>query len=102
MYNFAAGVTFLSFAVITMGSVYCFIKLMIAMQMFSGFLCKDCIDSPEAYKDIFENILETGAGDEHCVARGLMGSIVGPYSYERGDCPLNKNQKPDSIRYLND
>eukprot|EP00092_Neocalanus_flemingeri_P006327 GFUD01006809.1.p1 GENE.GFUD01006809.1~~GFUD01006809.1.p1 ORF type:complete len:307 (-),score=39.52 GFUD01006809.1:222-1142(-) len=72
-------------------------KLWIVILMFQCFDCEDCIDTPEAYRGIFESVLETGIGGDHCVARGLMVSIVGPYSYENEDCPMNPNQKPDSI-----
>ena len=71
-------------------------KLSMVMLLTSCCLCEECIDTPESYKDVFENVVETGV-EFSCVARQLMGSIVGPFSYERGDCPLNQNTKPDSV-----
>ena len=74
------------------------IRLCVLLQIASGFLCEECIDSPGSYQDVFENVVETGS-EISCVARELMCSIIGPYSHEDGDCPLNENPKPDSIRY---
>ena len=72
----------------------------ISLYAFLGLLgcisCEDCIDTPETYEDVFETVIETGA-DIRCVSRYLMCSIVGPYSHQPGDCPLNPNTKPDTI-----
>merc|ERR1719495_835009 len=72
----------------------------ISVCVFLGILgcisCEDCIDTPEAYEDVFETVIETG-DDMRCVSRDLMCSIVGPYSHQPGDCPLNPSTKPDTI-----
>eukprot|EP00090_Calanus_glacialis_P017579 TRINITY_DN27327_c0_g1_i1.p1 TRINITY_DN27327_c0_g1~~TRINITY_DN27327_c0_g1_i1.p1 ORF type:complete len:303 (+),score=52.55 TRINITY_DN27327_c0_g1_i1:28-936(+) len=72
------------------------IRLCVLLQIATGFLCEECIDSPGSYQDVFENVVETGS-EISCVARELMCSIIGPYSHEGGDCPLNEDLKPDFI-----
>ena len=78
-------------------NIFTVIQLSIVMQLACGVLSEECINTPESYKDVFENVVETGV-EFSCIGRQLMGSIAGPFSYEGGDCPLNENTKPDSIR----
>ena len=72
------------------------ISLGLLIGIASCIYCENCIDTPDLYEDVFENIVETGE-DMRCVSRDLMCSIVGPNSHQPGACPLNPSTKPDTI-----
>ena len=48
--------------------IFTVFQLSIVMQLACGIHCEECIDTPESYKDVFENVVETGV-EFSCVAR---------------------------------
>lgn len=61
----------------------------------------DCIHEPGAYKELFQQVQWNFDAEPRCVDRGLMVSLVGPYSHLPGACPRNPAVMADTVDAYN-
>jgi len=65
--------------------------------------CDKCIDTPDTYADILNNLFFNGdSGQKLCVARNVMGTILGPYTTQAGVCARGARKKPTTMDQFDD